>query len=190
MADLLTWLQQHWFPLVQTVGIIGSLWLTNLSVRAELRSRRIDQALTLAGHHRDLWSEVHRRPELSRLLVEEVDLVAEPITRAEEEFLNVVIVHFQTGWQIAKEGSVLSRDTLALDARAFFSLPLPAAVWGSTLNGRDSEFVGFIAGVMRMPRPVHGRLLQPPFSDPSEDSAKSTFSAQRQVLVTSSRRRR
>ena len=41
---------------------------------------------------------------------DEVDLLAQPVTTAEEEFLNTVFVHFCTGWRLATEHGVLAED--------------------------------------------------------------------------------
>ena len=94
--------------------------------------------------HRELWSEVHRRAELHRILQRTVDLIAGPVTVAEQEYLNLVIVHFHTGWQLAREGTMLKLKTLGADARGFFNLPLPKFVWEQTKSTRDPQFVKFI----------------------------------------------
>ena len=99
--------------------------------------------------HRELWSEVHRRPELGRILEETADLVAKPITVAERVYLNLVIIHFNTGWQLAREGTLLKLKTLALDARNFFSLPVPRTVWEQTKSVREHQFVAFIDKCLR-----------------------------------------
>ena len=56
----------------------------------------------------------------------------------------MVLVHFETGWQMAKEGTVLTREVLARDLRGFFSLPLPHAVWEKTKGTRNPRFVRFV----------------------------------------------
>jgi len=143
------WLETNWFTLVQSVGIVGSLWFAVAAFRREVASRKVGDLLTLSQHHRDLWSEVHRRPELGRVLQREVDFVASPISLAEEEFLNVVIVHFQTSWLLAREGAMLTLDVLAADVRWFFSLPLPRAVWQRTREFRDPIFVEFVESAVQ-----------------------------------------
>lgn len=148
MGAFSAWLDQNWFTLIQSIGIIGSLWLTGATLRRESRARRVGDLLALTGHHRELWAEVHRRPELGRILQSEVDLVSTPISIAEEEFLNLVFVHFQTGTLLAKEGSGLGLDALAADAKKFFALPIPQAVWMLTKAQRDPAFVDFIDNLL------------------------------------------
>jgi hypothetical protein len=145
-AHILLWLRDNWFPFLQTVGIVGGLVFTGISVRQSTRARKASDLLALTEQHRELWNEVYSRPELQRIDARSVDLLAKPLTVAEERFLNEVIVHFHLGWQLAQRGSLLSLETMEADARTFFSLPLPNAVWTRTKNSRDPEFVKFIDG--------------------------------------------
>jgi len=144
VGTTLLWFQDNWFSLLQTVGIIGSLIFTGVSLRQDTNGRRASDLLTLTEHHRDLWQEVYSRPGLGRIYAEEVDLIASPVTIAEERFLNEVIVHFHTAWQLVSQGSLLSLEAMRVDARTFFRLPVPQAVWKQTKTSRDSEFVRFI----------------------------------------------
>jgi hypothetical protein len=138
------WLDQNWFTLVQTLGIIGSVCLTAAALRRDARARKVGDYLALAAHHRELWSEVPRNAELVRVLQPEIDLVASPLSPAETEFLNLVIVHFQSGWLLAQGGGLITLNVLANDANSFFALPLPRVVWEETRHMRDPKFVSFI----------------------------------------------
>lgn len=113
--------------------------------------------LTLAGHHRELWSDANRRPELNRIFLTEVDLIARPISVMEEEFLNLVIVHFNSGWLMARDDGLIKAKSLAADAHAFFSLPIPRTVWERTIHFRDPEFVQFIEQALAPKIPTEGR---------------------------------
>lgn len=144
MGDLLSWLYPNWFSLAQTVGIMGSLWFAAATLRRESRGRRLSNLLALTTEHRELWSEVHRRADLARIMCAEVDLVGAPISVAEAEFLNVAFVHFETGWHLAREGRLLRLDVLATDIRAFLALPIPRAVWERTKGVREKRFVRFV----------------------------------------------
>src|SRR5438552_2913476 len=123
MAFLLKWLAENWFPLFQAFGIIGGLLFTSASLRRDTEARRTSDLLALSARHHELWSELHRRTDLQRVLSSEVDLIATPITRAEEEFLKLVFVHFYTGWLLANRGALVSIEALRADARSFFALP-------------------------------------------------------------------
>lgn len=144
MAAAILWLQEQWFNLVQSLGILGGLWLTRAAFTSEVESRKVGDYLTLAGHHRELWMNVHDRHELTRIFLPEVDLVGAPISVAEEEFLNLVIVHFSTGWLMTQHGGLVKLPSLTADIRALFSLPVPRCVWDKTAHFRDPRFVKFV----------------------------------------------
>jgi hypothetical protein len=140
----LLWFRDNWFPLIQTIGIVGGLVFTALTIRQATNARKVSDLLALTEQHRELWNEVYNRPGLERIYAERVDLLASPVTMAEVRFLNEVIVHFHTGWQIACHGSLLTLQAMQADARTFFNLPLPHAVWQQTRDTRDPKFVRFI----------------------------------------------
>lgn len=149
MGTLAAWIDQNWFNLAQTLGILGTSVLATATLRRDTRARKLGDYLTVIGQHRELWSEVHRRPDLARLFQAKVDLIATPATVAEEQFLNLVIDHFHTGWLLVNEGVVLKAAVLSADAHAFFSLPLPRLAWMSTRHERDPAFVRFIEEAMK-----------------------------------------
>ena len=144
MAAYSSWLEQNWVNLAQTLGIVFSTLLAATAFGRETRARKLGYFLTLAQQHRELWGEAHRRPELARIFQTDADLVAIPLSVAEQEFLNLVIVHCQTGWLFSDHAAFLSRKSIFKDAGVFFSLPLPRAVWNQTKNARDPDFVQFI----------------------------------------------
>jgi hypothetical protein len=146
VASLPLWFKDNWFPLLQSTGIVCGLFFTAISVRRDTKARRTTDLLVLAQQHRDLWGELHRRPELRRIQQKEADLISAPITPAEEEFLNVVFVHFYTGWLLVSEGAIalMPIKALAADIQVFFKLPIPNSVWHQTIKSRDPSFVSFV----------------------------------------------
>lgn len=144
MAAFLVWFNNNWFILLQSIGIIGSLLFAGFTIRLEAKARKLSDLLALTEQHRELWKEVRERPDLARISRAEVDLLAHPITEQEEEFLNMVIVHFNTGWLLAREGSLVTLEVMAKDAATFFNLPIPGAVWRQTRQNRDPQFRSFI----------------------------------------------
>ena len=144
MDALGNWVQTNWFSLTQSLGIIFGLFFTALASSREAKSRQTGNILALTELHRDLWAEVHRRPDLQRVVADNADLVNRPISLAEEEFLNLVLVHFYTGWQLAKQNTGVSLEVLRKDVRSFFSRPIPRAVWENTKTERDTAFVRFV----------------------------------------------
>lgn len=152
MIGVPAWLEANWFTLVQSIGIIASILLTAATMRRDRRSRRISDYLALTTEHRELWGDLHKRSDLARVVSPEVDLLAEPLSIAEEEFLLLVMVHFHTGWLLAREGSLVDSGVLARDAGAFFRLPLPKMVWRRTRSIRDPVFVAFIDAACATPK--------------------------------------
>jgi hypothetical protein len=63
-----------------------------------------------------------------------------------------VIVHFQTGWWLAKSGGITTLGELKADARSFFALPLPRAVWEKTKGIRNRRFVRFVERAFQEPK--------------------------------------
>lgn len=148
MGAVLVWLSENWFLFLQSAGIIGGLLFTALSIRQATTARRVTDLLTLTEQHRELWNEVYRRPDLGRVFASTIDLIANPVTIAEERFLNEVVVHFTTGWQLARKKSLITIEALKADLGSFFELPLPRAVWQQTKGARDPAFVRFVDGCL------------------------------------------
>lgn len=105
--------------------------------------------LALAELHRALWSQVYSREDLKRVVSEAVDLNAQPLTVAEEEFLNQALILFQTGWQMARLGTVHKEAALEADVRGFFSLPLVQIAWERSKSRRDEVFVRFVERALK-----------------------------------------
>lgn len=138
------WLHENWFPLAQSLGIALGLVFNAQTLRRDIQARRTGDQILLTEQHRELWSEAHRRPELARLLVADRNIGEAPVTVAEEQFLLLVIVHFKSGWLLAREGSLTSLDALALDAGNFFRLPVPAEVWRRCRSTQEDHFRRFV----------------------------------------------
>ena len=149
MAGLSGWVDGNWFNLIQTVGVIGSLLMVAAAGRREAKAKEVENLLTLTELHRELWGSISQRPDLERIFQANVDLTAKPITFAEEESLNLVFVHFQTGWTVAKSGALITLAEMKADIRGFFSLPLPGAVWEKTKDKRNPRFVRFVKRALR-----------------------------------------
>ena len=144
MDSLVLWLDENWFSLLESLGIVGSLLFTAITLRKDLQAKRVSEYLTLAGQHRRLWGQLHRRPSLARLLDPDRDIATRPVTPEERLFLELAFVHFHTGWLLAREGSLTPMSVLAADAGHFFRLPVPACVWERMKSVLEREFVIFV----------------------------------------------
>jgi len=76
-------------------------------------------------------------------------VLEKPVTVAEKEFLNLVFVHYQTGWTVVKSGALMRLTEMKTDIRDFFALPLPRAVWEKTKKLRDRRFVRFVERALK-----------------------------------------
>lgn len=149
MGGIPSWVEVNWFNLIQTAGIVASLWFTAAGLIREAKAKEIENLLTIAEHHRDLWAKAYERPELARIFQVDADVASKSLTVAEAEFLNLVLVQYQITWFVAKAGGLVTEKELATDVNDFFALPLPRAVWERTKTSRNSKFVRFIEDALR-----------------------------------------
>ena len=148
MAGFAHWIDSN-FNVIQTIGILGSLWLAVIAAHREARAKESENLLTIAEHHRELWGEAWSRKDLKRVFLGDANL-SRPISIAEAEFLRLVISHFQTVWLVARSGGLLTLHELALDAGDFFSLPIPRQVWEETKRFRNPKFVRFVERAIKV----------------------------------------
>jgi hypothetical protein len=148
MSAFLSWVQNNWSSAIGAAGIIGSLWFTAASFRADSKHREITNLLAIDDRHRALLGEVTQRPELKRILSEDVDLAAHPLTHEEDVCVWQIVQQFETGWRVEKIMKRGELKFLARDAANFFRLPLPGAVWEKTKKFRNPKFVRFVERAM------------------------------------------
>ena len=149
MTPLLGWLDSNWFNLIQTGSLVIGLIFAGLSFRRETRSRQVTNLLALKQEHRELWSTVHSRPELARILQADVDLLAAPVTTAEEIFLRELIVHVATAWELIRDGIPLNLEALRSDVGACFSLPIPRWAWERARHAQTRDFTKFFDSALK-----------------------------------------
>lgn len=78
--EVLRWVAHNWFDAVQTLGIIAGLLFATLTLRSDLKSRRIENLLEITEHHRDIWKQLHQSPNLVRVLDPRAKLHRAPVT--------------------------------------------------------------------------------------------------------------
>ena len=138
------WLVENWFSLLSAVGIVASLAFTAVSLRSETKTRRIANLLIITQNHREIWSELFKRPELARVLNPKVDLEVAPIRIEEELFVNFLLQHLNSSYRAMKDDVFVKQEGLREDIYRFFSLPIPAAVWDKLRPLQDDDFAGFL----------------------------------------------
>jgi hypothetical protein len=138
------WIFQNWFNLFSAIGIIAGLWFTAFSLRADTKTRRIANLLTITGSHREIWKEFLNNPKLSRIRNAAADTERQPVTDAEEMFVNMVIVHINSVYYAMNDRLVVEYEGLRRDVAQFFSLPVPKAVWRKSKPLQNLEFAAFV----------------------------------------------
>jgi hypothetical protein len=141
---VLHWISVNWFDLAQTLGIVASLAFTGATFRTDAKSRRVSNLIELTTQHREIWTELDRRPELSRVLDTTVDLERTPVQPEEERFIRMLILHLNSAYQAMKNRVYTRPDGLRKDIRRFFSRPVAKCVWEKTKSFQDVEFVRFV----------------------------------------------
>jgi hypothetical protein len=146
---IVEWISQNWFNLFSSLGIIGGLWFTAVSLRSETKTRRIANLLTITANHREVWKEIFHRPDLSRVLDDSADMAKQPVTPAERFFVNMVISNTNSMYEALKDELVTEQEGLRRDVKSFFSLPIPNAVWIKTKLLQNQDFAAFIESSLK-----------------------------------------
>jgi len=143
MGDL-RWIAENWFVALNAVGVVGGLFFTAISFRSETHTRKVANLLTITRSHRELWLTLLYRPDLGRVLDPVVDLRKKPITREEEIFAKLLILHVSSVFYATKEELVVKVEGLRRDVSSAFSLPIPRAIWEKMKPLQNNDFVEFV----------------------------------------------
>lgn len=136
--------------LIGSIAIAASLLFTAFELHHVKKAQRITNLLTITRHHREIWSELFKRPELERILEPRPDLKLNPIRNNESLFVTFLILHLKTTFRATKEKMFVKSDALNKDIQWFFSLPIPKEVWEKSKPTQDSDFLAFVE------RQIHG----------------------------------
>jgi hypothetical protein len=145
------WISQNWFNLLSAVGIIGGLWFTAVSLRSGTKTQRIANLLTITTNHREIWKEFIHNPELFRVLDPAANLAKEPVTRAEELFVNMVVLHISSVYYAMKDELLIKLEGLRRDIAQFLALPIARAIWEKIKILQNDDFVEFVEDCRRHP---------------------------------------
>ena len=136
------WFTEHWFDLLQSVGIIGSFLLAAYTTWKDAKARRIGNSIAINDQHRKIWKDIYEHPELARALDIEAD--AKDISIGEEMFITTIIAHLSTVFRAMKHGEFVTLEGLQNDVREFFTLPIPRVVWEKLKPFQDVSFSNFV----------------------------------------------
>ena len=138
------WISQNWFNIFSSVGIIGGLWFTAVSLRSETKTRRVANLLAITANYREVWKEFFHSPELARVIDPSADVAKKPITPAEKYFVNMIFSHTSSMYEALKDELVTGQEGLRRDVGSFLSLPIPQAVWKKTKIFQNADFIAFV----------------------------------------------
>ena len=142
------WLVAHGADLLPTASILAGFFTTAYTIRQNTRERKISNLFALTSAHREIWSKLYERKELSRVLATSVNLRQQPTTLEEELFIHTLILHLRTAFKARTLGMQFDDDAVAADIRQFFSRPIPRDVWERSKVFQDRDFVAFVdAGI-------------------------------------------
>ncbi|MEI6196405.1 MAG: hypothetical protein WCS42_18965 [Verrucomicrobiota bacterium] len=145
------WLTENLFDLFSTVGIVGGLLFTAVSLHSETKTRRVANLLTITANYREVWKEFFRSPELARVIESSADISKQPVTPAEEFFVHLIISHISSVYEALQDELLTKQEGLRRDVRSFFSLPIPKAVWNNTKLLQNQDFAAFIESSLKQP---------------------------------------
>jgi len=150
----LGWIGAHWFDFLQTASILVGFFTAAYTIRTDTRERKIGNLFALTNAHREIWSRLYEREELSRVLAESVNLRREPITAEEELFVHTLILHLRAAFKARALGMQFDDDAVAADIRQFFNRPIPRSVWELSKVFQDNDFVEFVERCIAPCEPV------------------------------------
>src|SRR5438093_11227108 len=81
--ELPHWFAQHGFTLLQSIGIIAGLLFNALSLRADAKSRRVSNFITVTAHHREIWTPFAEEAEVTLVLEPHAAVNAAPVPSGE-----------------------------------------------------------------------------------------------------------
>lgn len=149
MDEWALWFSAHGHDWIQSVGIVGGLAFTALALRADTKSRRAENLIRITENHRALWTRFDEMPSLRRVLDPHPDLDTNPITHEEARFVQFIILHLHTTFQLARSGLYRQPTNIEDDVRSLLTLPVPRNVWDSLKSFQDRDFVDFVESALR-----------------------------------------
>jgi hypothetical protein len=134
------WLGANWINILETLTLIVGV----LSIRENTKARHLSNLISLTKNHRELSTFQMENPKLERALVANRDLMKEPVSAEEREFINLKILHFKASFEALKDGMAVDNEGVVKDVKEVFSLPTVAAVWKEASPYYELAFASFI----------------------------------------------
>lgn len=144
MKEAVGWLSAHWFDVVQSVGIIGSLLFSIRVVRASNKVQRVANLFQLTQYHREIWSLTFTHPELRNINRSGPEFEAGEISSDERLFVSLLIHHLSSAFEAHKVNAIVPSEGLRRDVVSFFGRPIPRKIWQEVRSYQNEDFVYFV----------------------------------------------
>jgi hypothetical protein len=138
------WLASDWIHVLTAIGVIAGLFYNAWTIRSETDTRRVANLLAITSNHREIWREYARRKNLHRVCKKEPNLSRKPVTAAEHEFVNSVILHLNSVYFASERQLLPTMEGIERDVRDFLGLPIPAQVWAESKIYQNRKFANFV----------------------------------------------
>ncbi len=143
------WIAEHWFDLLQSVGIVGGFLFTAHALRKDEQARTVSNTIAINEQYSRIWHEFYERPALARILKKDADLKRQPVSNEEALFVKTLILHLDTVRRTMTAGIFADIQGLQKDIRDFFTLPIPKSVWEKLKPFQDGDFVKFVETALK-----------------------------------------
>ena len=151
------WIIENFFVFLQSIGIVGSLIFTGWSLRIDAKVRRIQNIISATGQHRELWEQLYKKPELSRINESNVDLDQDPVTDDEARFVVFAILHLGAMLAVLEAGMIPKPRGIEKDVITFFELPIPLSVLRNKQEYIDHGLLRLVEPLLYAEKPVSSR---------------------------------
>jgi hypothetical protein len=146
------WFAENWLNLSTALAIMGSWWSSIFALRkqtkameSDAKSRRVANQIALTANYCEIKKVFLRYPELlSRVTDPTADVAKQPVTPAEEAYVNMVMSQTNSVYEALKDDLLTKQDGARRDVKDFFTLPIPKAVWQKAKPLQNHDFVAFI----------------------------------------------
>jgi hypothetical protein len=137
---LLAWLEP--------VGIISGLVFSGIALRNDTKARRVENHIKIVDGYREIWSAILSDPKLERILWDNLDLNANPISAAEDRLVRFIFQNVLLAFEARSVGQLGDIGNLEKDVTEFISHPIPKTVWKEIARFQPEIFRKFIEGLM------------------------------------------
>ena len=142
--EFLNWVRDNWFVALQSLGIIAGLFFTGFALLIDARVRKVANLFEVTKQHREIWTLLYSREDLKRVMNPKANIGDSPVTEDEKLFVNLLILHLASSHRAAKAGMFSLPTELDADIKAFFSWPIPRAVWEMMRPLQEPDFAAFV----------------------------------------------